>query len=803
MKKIIFSLLLLTVMFVGINVKAKYSSYETGDVVVINGRFFVVVEDSDSNNDKLKLFSRDIAISNQDELDEICSDGGQRSSSDDGIIKCYVDHAELCNLDNSTNNCNLIELPFEERYLEEEEQLIYDENSETNIGYFLKNKVEPYYKRELDLNYLKISLLTSEEHINYYRKFDSEAADNLVAEYRNACIPVTVSMPDRNMLFSNSSGSIVGKENDVDYLDDTFMVNSLEYTATCKRIVGYSYKSGDIGTNSYDEYNYIRPVLEVSKSEFEFELSKEVEGNGSLKIDVGKTNTYKPGDQYYFGGKSFIVISAKNNQLRLMSLSPMGISNMEEISQLCVPQSSGHPTLKSGSDGSINSMEEAYSCLYQHMQICMSDIQMLGNPRLSEDVINSSSCVPISFPYNIDNIDDYSFNPEKETNIGYLLKNDLKETLGDNIIDIDLLKIDEVYILELLMGPMIYDNFPPASFEASSRRAATNNGISVSVSRFGLLNYNDVMNLVDTYSTPPMDLVYPVITISTDDINASTKSGRPVTVTTEPDEGYELVELTVTNSNNQNVSYNPSNIVRQGKGTYTFTMPSDNTNVYAKFIKVDRYDAKSMSEELTVIDGLNHLPGDRVTCRISLGTGDTLERIVYYNDDNNEIEVPYEENNGEYTFTMPDNNVFLRAVINYYTPMYNLYGMDVNIPVQKSKEGGTLTFTVDGTKVIKSITYKLEDGTEIHPYYSVNNGTYSIIMPANDVFVSVEYMESNAQGDAVVPEEKDIDKVPITGDNIYKSIMYLTISLIILGLCFVAHKKNNPRKKVLIPYDMV
>ena len=41
------------------------------------------------------------------------------------------------------------------------------------------------------------------------------------------------------------------------------------------------------------------------------------------------------------------------------------------------------------------------------------------------------------------------------------------------------------------------------------------------------------------------------------------------------------------------------------------------------------------------------------------------------------------------------------------------------------------------------------------------------------------------------------------GDNIYKSIIYLSISLIVLGFCYVAHKKNNPKKKVLIPYDMV
>ncbi len=815
MRKILLYAFLITLFMININVKAQYKSYETGDVVVINGQYFVVIEDSDSNNDKLRLLSRDIAISNEDELSETCSYLEERSSSDDGVIQCYTDHAVLCNLDNSNNrNCNLIVLPFEERSLEEEEQLVYDENSNTNIGYFLKNKVEPYYKEALDLNYLKISLFTSDEQINYIRKFDTDAADNLVDEYSHAC-ETHLSLPTNNMRsqsFGSSSGSVVGKEDSFDYIYDDFMINSLKYTSTCGKYVGYTNSNGGVSYDFYDSYNYIRPVLEVSKTEFEHEISKEVEGNGSLDVNVGKDISYSAGDYFSIGGKEFIVLGAKNNQLRLMPISPLGITNMEEVSQSCSFTSSNPPggmEKRGDTSDTPDTLEEAIACFRQHMDICMSNVPMLGNPYYYPNMTDSAGCSVMMFPYNFDDLENISFNPEKETNIGYLLnhnvKEELQESLGVNIINVDLIKAEEIHILELLMGSMIYNDDFPGNLRASSssRSATTINPIKSS--RFGLINYNSVLNLIDTGSMPLEDYVYPVITISINDMNQYTKTGNTVTITTEPDEGYELVDLKVTDENNNSIIFNPTALVRQGQGTYTFTMPDVDAHVYAKYMKVDRFDAKSLSEELTIIDGLNHISGEIVRFQVSLNENDTLEKIVYYDGNDNEIEIPYEENNGEYTFTMPNNNVFLRAVINYYKPVYNLIGRDVTIPVQKSEEGGVLTFTIDGTKVVRKITFKNEQGNEIFPYYSVNNGTYSVIMPAYDVFVSIDYSESEAMGDASNPEEEqNIDKVPITGDNINNSIYSLIVSVITLAFSVIFIKKiNKKKKKVLIPYDMV
>lgn len=314
-----------------------------------------------------------------------------------------------------------------------------------------------------------------------------------------------------------------------------------------------------------------------------------------------------------------------------------------------------------------------------------------------------------------------------------------------------------------------------------------------------LLNYNDVLDQMDD-DISDFGYILPVITVSIDDMPVETKASSTVKITTEPAEGYELVELKVTDDDNNKVVYTPEELVRFERGNYTFKMPSANTHVYAKYVPKQYYTAKSLSEELTLTEATDILSGTRVRYAISLNEGDTLEKIVYYDEENNEVEIPYDDKgNGDYEFTMPSMNLLLRAVINYAKPVYNLYGKDVTIPVQKSEEGGTLTFTVNGTKKIDKIVYKDEDGNELHPYYSLNNGTYSVIMPANDVYVEISYLDEVIP----TPDKEEQIPTPITGDNIIKSVTILTIGLIIFMTCVVTLKKRKPKKKVLIPYDMV
>ena len=808
MKKTLFALLLLTIFFVGINVKAKYSSYKAGDVIIINDHYFFIIEDSDSNTEKLKLMDTNpIMVSNMEEIMDECSVYNEDDDDDDiqleAIynsppiidVQCVTEHANLCTEED--DECYPLMLPFESRELEEDEELVYDENSSTNIGYFMKNKLNNYYKNLLGYNNVKTRLITADEQISYFIKTDMMIGGALMSRYGyfsnyecNNGHPGGVVKNNlkssREMTISNVNYPIFGE----------YLVNSLKYTGECRELVGYTDDDGDVYTLPYMFPSGIKPVIEVSKKEFSYELTKEKEGDGTLELETN--NNYKAGDFVIVNEKPYVIIGNKNGQVRLISTMPVAVSNYDEIEEECERYFENY-----NSDNT-----ELVNCIIEHANYCSN--------------LMENNCEPLTLPFNYDDISNHTYNPNLETNVGHYIKNELKDIIqegfGDkiNIIDVDVLTYDE---MTELSESGIVPIFPVGTVRPDSKKLAlspSNISMQSTPSKRALgpaqylyliLNYNDNLDELD-YAITDFGKIYPVITVSVDDLPVNAKAGSTVTVTTEPEEGYELVELTVTDDDNNKVIYTPSDLVRRERGTYTFKMTSANAHVYAKFIPIQTYSAKSLSEELTIDDGLDKLSGTSVKYRIRLNAGDTLKGIVYYDEERNEVEVPFEEENGEYTFDMPAMNVFLRAIIQYADPVYNLYGMDVTIPVQKSEEGGTLTFTVNGTKKVDKIVYKDEEGNEIYPYYSVKNGVYSVIMPANDVYVEITYLEEQQvaptpdKEETPTPDEEHIS-TPITVDSIIKSVTIFAIGFIIFMTCVVTLKKRKPRKKVLIPYDMV
>ena len=59
-------------------------------------------------------------------------------------------------------------------------------------------------------------------------------------------------------------------------------------------------------------------------------------------------------------------------------------------------------------------------------------------------------------------------------------------------------------------------------------------------------------------------------------------SGRTVTITVSPDEGYELDELTVTDANGNEIR-----VTDKGNGKYTFTMPRSRVTIEATFVEIE------------------------------------------------------------------------------------------------------------------------------------------------------------------------------------------------------------------------
>lgn len=810
MKKVLFYIALFTILLTNISVKAKYLEYKSGDGVIIGGEYYVVVEDSNASTEKLKIMPSDsIMISNIEEIEENCMDlyydsmpkeevtayspkanalmdnlpmnsnlEGEESSTQT-FMQCMVQHAKFCTSED--DSCDYLQLPFDTKELDEDEELVYDENSETNIGYFFKNKLDSYYKNLLGYNSVKTRLLTADEQINYM-KMDMQKYGRIILEYgrmQDNCF-YGGGIPNLNVL-NKSNPVVVGNDTEGYDVFGDYMVNSLKYSKSCLYLTS-GYYGNSVYTDYYINLFNIRPLIEISKKEFAYGLTKEKVGEGILELEVTNDNI-KVGNTININGIPYMIIGIENNQVRLLAQSPVKISNYE-IYDTC--------------DSADNDVDYA-NCIIEHAKYCKN---------------NEEDCYSLDLPYNYDDISNHTYNPNKVTNVGHYIKNELKdvieEQIGINVIDVDILKnsefeeIMDTYSMILPIGPIdpsskVLEGLPQFEVRSTSPKADIDLRSTPYYLPF-LLNYNDVLDQMDDDDISDFGYILPVITVSIDDMPVEIKASSTVKITTEPSEGYELVELKVTDDDNNKVIYTPEELVRFERGNYTFKMPSANTHVYAKYVPKQYYTAKSLSEELTLTDASDILSGTIVKYAISLDEGDTLEKIVYYDEENNEVEIPYDDKgNGDYEFTMPSMNLLLRAVINYAKPVYNLYGKDVTIPVQKSEEGGTLTFTVNGTKKIDKIVYKDEDGNELHPYYSLNNGTYSVIMPANDVYVEISYL------DEVIPTPDKEEQVPtpITGDNIIKSVTILTIGLIIFMTCVVTLKKRKPKKKVLIPYDMV
>ena len=177
----------------------------------------------------------------------------------------------------------------------------------------------------------------------------------------------------------------------------------------------------------------------------------------------------------------------------------------------------------------------------------------------------------------------------------------------------------------------------PTNVSSPSGLRAGNNDVLQTIPEI-ILNYGDDLDNYDEY-IDDTSVILPVITVSVDDLTVTAKKGDTVKIVTEPDEGYELKELTVTDDDNNSIVYTPSELVKYERGEYTFTMTSAQVHVYAKFVTAEHYDAKSLSQELKITNGLRRLSGEKVSCKIDLNEGDTLTKIVYYDEENNEIEI--------------------------------------------------------------------------------------------------------------------------------------------------------------------
>lgn len=225
------------------------------------------------------------------------------------------------------------------------------------------------------------------------------------------------------------------------------------------------------------------------------------------------------------------------------------------------------------------------------------------------------------------------------------------------------------------------------------------------------------------------------------------------TVTDADPAVYTLTGVEVVDSNNGIVaSFEPS-----ADGNYSFTMPSDDVTIHADYerTKYDVTTSWSPSEGGAIwLNGVNtpqtiSVPNaDQVVFGVSPADGFELVSITVTNTaTGQEITPEPTGNSNEYSFTMPTGDVTIMANFSEL-PSYDIHTIVTpdnggTISVQSQALGGeTVNFTVDANTGfdISSVTVTYGDGnTQTVEVTDNGDGTYSFVMPAEDVTVTANF----------------------------------------------------------------
>ena len=137
-------------------------------------------------------------------------------------------------------------------------------------------------------------------------------------------------------------------------------------------------------------------------------------------------------------------------------------------------------------------------------------------------------------------------------------------------------------------------------------------------------------------------------------------SGSRVTLTVIPDRGYELEEISVTNSRTGSAI----SVRDFGNDTYRFTMPADDVSVAASFREVSedyRVTVRTPSHGSVSSDADYVSSGNRVTLTVTPSLGYELEDIIVTNRRTGDVISVSSSRSDKYRFTMPAANVIVEA----------------------------------------------------------------------------------------------------------------------------------------------
>lgn len=296
---------------------------------------------------------------------------------------------------------------------------------------------------------------------------------------------------------------------------------------------------------------------------------------------------------------------------------------------------------------------------------------------------------------------------------------------------------------------------PSAGYEFASMTITKADGTRITAYSLG----NGAFSFTMPESNVTIKVTFKALTYSVKTTNSTTgtvrtdlaraASGDKVTITPMPNTGYEVESVSVKTTTGKVIS-----VVAEKDGTYIFAMPSEEVTVSAQFKKATvvpvTYTITIAKTEHGKVEAVydNSTEGSKVTLKAAPDTGYELNAIGVVTKDNKTVKLTSSSESGVYTFTMPANDVTVKATFkaattskptSSITVVSSVHGV-TDLSTTSATEGTRVTITTkpDANYVVDSVIVKDAAGKSLTVKKDGTN-SYSFTMPAGKVEVTATY----------------------------------------------------------------
>lgn len=253
------------------------------------------------------------------------------------------------------------------------------------------------------------------------------------------------------------------------------------------------------------------------------------------------------------------------------------------------------------------------------------------------------------------------------------------------------------------------------------------------------------------------------------------EEGDTVTFEANADEGFEVDIVEVRGESGAVVD-----VQTNEDGTYSFSMPAENVTVSVTFkvaepVIVEHTISVAATPNGSVSTNVTKAKfGETVTITLTPHEGYEVGTVAVYQTDG--LSVPVTRNDdGTFSFTMPDGNVNVAVTFDKTPVVVEKHAVavaaasngSVSVDASQAEEGATvnITATPDDGFSVGSVSVVTAGGQSVDVKAN-EDGTFSFVMPGEDVTVSVSF-EENApviieHGIAVAPVEHGTTSVDVT-----------------------------------------